>query len=318
MISRIFELAPLLFLLAFSVGAFVLSLCVGLLKMREPAGQAALRGMESALLALFGGLVARAFISILMGAASNSPGAGLAVGWGFFLWPGAVDTIAKIFGSGPVLTTPAALMWMASGVGAFTGMMDGLWQTHRWRGPGALTFLADITWGLAGATNGCLFHLFNFAWATHACEPRSGAHRYESGFRFMSGYAVTQGSVMSNMGDNGPADAPSLFAHEATHVLQNRVFGPLFTLTYLGWMAVLLLPGLITGLCSRVLHVFETLQWWCYYDNPWEVWAYRNGGARSDPNAVLCWGLPVALPLGLVFLVGALALEILVVASVWF
>jgi hypothetical protein len=134
----------------------------------------------------------------------------------------------------------------------------------------------------------------------------------------MSGYAVTQGSVMSNMGNNGPADAPSLFAHEATHVLQNRVFGPLFTLTYLGWMAVLLLPGLITGLCSRVLRVFETLQWWCYYDNPWEVWAYRNGGARSDPNAVLCWGLPVALPLGLIFLVGSLALEIFVVASVWF
>jgi hypothetical protein len=143
MISRIFELAPLLFLLAFSVGAFVLSLCVGLLKMREPAGQAALRGMESALLAFFGGLMARAFISILMGAANNSPGAGLAVGWGFFLWPGAVDTIAKIFGSGPVLTTPAALMWVASGVGAFTGMTDGLWQTHRWRGPGAITFLAE-------------------------------------------------------------------------------------------------------------------------------------------------------------------------------
>lgn len=316
MMATIFEVGPLVFLAAFAVVAFVVALLVGLLSVRETAGNAALRGLEAALLAFAGGLIARVFIGGLLAAADNSAAAGLAVGWGFLLWPGAVDTVIKIFGGGSVLTTPDALMWIASAVGAFTGMMDGMWQIQRWRGPGVITFLADVTWGLAGATNGCLFHLFNFAWAGHATEPRSGAHRYQSGFRFMSGYAVTQGAVMSNMGGHSPGS--SLFAHEATHVLQNRVFGPMFTLTYLGWMAVLLLPGLFAGLFSRALRVFETLQWWCYYDNPWEVWAYQLGGYRQHSNGMLCWNLPISIVFGAIFLLGALALHILIVVKVWF
>jgi hypothetical protein len=316
MTNELFGVGPLIFLAVFAAVAFVVGLLAGLLGFREGAGSAAWRGLEAALLALAGGWIARLFIGGLMAAADNSPGAGLALGWGLLLWPGAVDTILKIGGGGPVLTTPAMLMAIASGVGAFTGMMDGLWRTHRWRGPGVLTFLADVTWGLAGSTNGCLFHLFNFAWASHANEPRRGSHRYRSGFRFMSGYAVTQGAVMSNLDDCGAAT--NLLQHEETHILQNRIFGPLFTLTYLGWMGLLLIPAFITGLAVRTLGLFTTLQWWCYYDNPWEVWAYQIGGHRSDSNGLLCWNLPIAAILGGVFFLGALAVHILIVAGIWF
>ena len=51
-----------------------------------------------------------------------------------------------------------------------------------------------------------------------------------------AGFAVTLGSVMSNV----PMHAGELLRHERQHVLQNRLFGPLYTLTYLGWMALML------------------------------------------------------------------------------
>jgi hypothetical protein len=297
--------------------AFTLATLVGLFKAEK--SQAPLRGMEAALTALGGAWLARIFIGLLLTAAGGSAGAGLAVGWAFFLWPGAVDTLLKIFGAGPALTTPAALLCFATVVGAFAGMMDGLWRIHRWRGPGALTFLVDMTWGLAGTTNGCLFHLFNFAWAGHANEPRHGAHRYLSGFRFKRNFAVTQGAVMSGMrtdyGDHGPAS--SLFRHEAVHVLQNRIFGPFFTLTYLGWMAALLLPGLVAGAASRLASIAETIEWWCYYDNPWEVWAYQVGGSRSHPSRFLCWSIPVAVASAAAFGLFAFIMTALTVVHVW-
>lgn len=313
----IFTLEAFLFSLLFSVAAFVLGSIVGAAK--SEGRRAPLRGMEAALAALGGSWLARIFIGLLLKAGGGTAGAGLAVGWGFFLWPGAVDTVLKIFGADPVLTTPEALLWFASVVGCFAGMMDGLWRIHRWRGPGAVTFLADMTWGLAGTTNGCLFHLFNFAWAGHPDEPRHGAHRYRSGFRFKRDFAVTQGAVMSGMqsayGDNPPGS--SLFRHEGTHVLQNRIFGPLFTLTYLGWMAVLLLPSLIAGAASRLASVADAIQWWCYYDNPWEVWAYQLGGSRSHPSTFLCWSIPVAVVFGALFALFALGMTVLVVVKVW-
>src|SRR5262249_19779999 len=85
-------------------------------------GRSALRRViEGALLAFIGGIVARLFIYLLLSAGNHSRGSGLMVGWGFLLWPGAIDTVAQLFG-GPVLTVPGTLMWMATAVGALTGL----------------------------------------------------------------------------------------------------------------------------------------------------------------------------------------------------
>jgi hypothetical protein len=96
---------------------------------------------------------------------------------------------------------------------------------------------------------------------------------------------------MSNMSGNGPGS--TLHNHESVHVLQNRIFGPVFTLGYLAWMAVLLVPAAIAGMISRDpdVTVSETILWWCYYDNPWEVWAYtaENPTDRQHLKALLCW-----------------------------
>ena len=102
---------------------------------------------------------------------------------------------------------------------------------------------------------------------------------------------------MSNL-STGPPD--NLYRHERTHVWQNRIFGPFYTLSYLGWMAVWVLPGLIAGSIVGA-GAFQGAEKWCYFNNPWEVMAYR----LADPSdrmgwnkpRWLCWPWPVAIAL---------------------
>jgi hypothetical protein len=147
------------------------------------------RGIEAAILAVLGGLMARVFISILLASANDSHGAGLAVGWGFFLIPGIVDTLA----GQAVLTTPENLLMFAAIVGGVTGMMAGIYQIYNWLGLGLLAFPLDVTWALAGNTVGALLHLVNIGWGDHGSETRQNAHRYASGFglRYNPRYAFT-------------------------------------------------------------------------------------------------------------------------------
>src|SRR5262249_18431443 len=149
------------------------------------------------------------FIFLLLHFAQNVHFAGMSVGWAFFLWPGVIDTIPNLFGK-QLLTVPGALLWIATGVGAFAGIVDGFWRIHDWKGLGWLEFPLDVTWGLAGTTNGCLIHLVNIGWGKHADDARTGSHRYESGFCFKGGYAFTQGAVMSSLAD---APGTDLYRH---------------------------------------------------------------------------------------------------------
>src|SRR5206468_3049333 len=96
---------------------------------------------------------------------------------------------------------PHELAWLALAVGGFAGAADGARQIHRFPWPGGLDFLADVTWGLASTFNGCLFHLYNAVRGRHDGVKRDGAHRYPEGFAFLPRFAITQGSVVSNLGD---------------------------------------------------------------------------------------------------------------------
>jgi hypothetical protein len=316
MLAEIYSLGAILFALAAGVLAFLIALIVGLAA--GEGGRAAVRGLEAGVLALVGGLLARSFTGLFIAIGGGDPGDGRLAGWFLFLWPGVVDTIAAIFG-GQLLTQTPVLLWIALVVGAVAGFFDGLWRIHEWKGPGVLTFLADYTWGLAGTTQGALFHLVNFLWAEHPDERRNGVHRYKKGFRFKSGFAVTQGSVMSNMGSNGPGSA--LYIHESTHTLQNRVFGPLFTLSYLGWMGVMLIPGLIAGGTSGPGPAIG-VERLCYFNNPWEAWAYGVGKGHGGPSRT-SWGSLIwsDLAVGLAcipFYAAAVAVVALAIGLTWF
>jgi hypothetical protein len=294
------------------VAAFGLGAGIGAASLGDNQAGAALRGLEALLLAVIGGLVARLFVALLLWAGSDSAAAHIAVGWGLFIVPGAVDTIAWL-ATGKVVTSADFLVWMATVVGAFTGLMNGFWRIHDWKGIGWLAFPLDVTWGLAGATTGSLLHLINFAWAGHADETRREAHRYLSGARLKSTFALTQGPVMSNLQD-GPGIP--LYHHERTHVWQNRAFGPLFSLSYLGWMALWIIPAAIAAIVTRDA---EAIDAWCYFNNPWETWAYLVGaGPRTGPGRPkLVWGNLVILLLSIPFFGGVIALLIWIVMQVW-
>jgi len=310
-VSGVFSLDTLIFLAAAAVVAFVLALIVGLAALSDSGGDAALRGLEAAILAALGGFFARMFVAMLLSTARDLGAAQIAVGWGFFIFPGAVDTIAQL-ATGHVVTTPTVLLWLAMAIGAFTGMMNGLWQIHDWKGIGWLAFPLDVTWGLAGATTGSLLHIINFAWAGHADETRYDAHRYLSGMRFKDRFALTQGPVMSNLQD-GPGIP--LYHHERTHVWQNRCFGPLFSLTYLGWMVVWFVPGAIAAIATKDA---EAIQSWCYYNNPWETWAYLVGAGPRTGRHPLIWSDLVILLISIPFFLGVISLFVWIFWRVWF
>jgi len=310
-VNGVFSLDTLIFLAAAAVVAFVLALIVGLAALSDSGGDAALRGLEAAILAALGGFFARMFVAMLLSTARDLGAAQIAVGWGFFIFPGAVDTIAQL-ATGHVVTTPTVLLWLAMAIGAFTGMMNGLWQIHDWKGIGWLAFPLDVTWGLAGATTGSLLHIINFAWAGHADETRYDAHRYLSGMRFKDRFALTQGPVMSNLQD-GPGIP--LYHHERTHVWQNRCFGPLFSLTYLGWMVVWFIPGAIAAMATRDA---EAIQSWCYYNNPWETWAYLVGAGPRTGRHPLIWSDLVILLISIPFFLGVISLFVWIFWRIWF
>ena len=285
-------------------------------------GTAALIGLEAAILAPLGGLLARAFISLLMGAANDSAGAGVAVGWGFFLVPGIVGTIPFLTNSHPLLTDVESLLMFATVVGGMAGAVNGLWRIYDWEGLGWISFPLDVTWALAGNTLGCLLHVINFAWGDHGDEPRPNAHRYASGFRLQSGFAFTQGAVMSDLSDKPGAD---LYRHEMTHVWQDRAFGPMYTLTYLGWMAFWVVPSIIVGVPWVGLAGFKSgPKVWCYFNNPWEAWAYEVQGAdRHNIRGVdaddkkLMWPGWLVILLGILFYAAAIVLAGLTVKAAW-
>jgi hypothetical protein len=315
--ERIFDPMALLVLGIAGAVAFIAGLILGGFRDRPLS-----RGLQGAILAVLAGFLGRTFVSLLMLSADDSPEAGLLIGWAFFLWPGAIDTVLTIVDE-PVLTTPENLMWIATGVGALTGMFDGIYRIYDWSGVGAPAFFMDKTWGLAGSTNSGLLHLVNLVWGGHTEEPGKNAHRYTSGFRVKNDssgdpFAFTQGNVMSALPD-GPSTG--LYKHEQTHVLQNRLFGPFFMLSYLSWMVVMFIPGLIAGAVKA--GVAAGIERFCYFNNPWEAWGYkvqnvsRASVADGGGPGALIWSNAVVVVSAVIYFAIAVALAGLAVTAVW-
>jgi len=100
------------------------------------------------------------------------------------------------------------------------------------------------------------------------------------------------GNVISNTGEGGKGiDLTFLKEHEELHIWQNRIFGPIFQATYVGWAV----GGLIVGSIVWLTDTDE--DWWglvetaAYYDNPFEYWAYENNNnwPPSGANPKLAW-----------------------------
>jgi hypothetical protein len=231
---------------------------------------------------LLGALAARTFAWSLLALLSFTPASVFGVGLSFLLWPGVFDAVAWLI-SGKPMFDPDSLVGWATAFGVLVGFWDGLRQIHDWR-RGGLSFLIDVTWGGAAVSLALLAHFLNLGWGRPLPSRRCGAHRYDAGVCAAPRYAIALGNLCGNLRGRGDTD---LFTHESIHVLQNRLFGPLFLFTYILWPIVMLLPAFVYGLLVR--RPFEVVWSWCYLNNPWEEWAYRHGGGRPPHLVWTFW-----------------------------
>jgi hypothetical protein len=295
-------------------GGAVLALIVRLVK--GDGANSLWRALETFLTGASSAFLAHSFIYLLLDAGDHSDLTVTLTSVFFFIWPGLVNVVSQLASGHPAIGESSVLS-IALIVGGAVGVMDGLWSIHNWKGLGWIAFPLDMTWGLAGSTNGLLLNAINFAWGDHADgedENRRDAHRYKSGFRLKSGFAFSQGAVMSDMEENGPSTPP--YAHEAVHVWQNRILGPFFWLSYMGWMIATFIPAFVAGLLKNATN--DALTWWTYFDNPWEVVAfaianptYRTERTVSDGTKApgwLCWPWAVAAVLNIAVTGGFAAL----------
>jgi hypothetical protein len=308
-------------------GGFILTFLIRAIQGRT-AGESAAQGGETFLTTFLGSLLAQLTVAVFLHLGDETPGAVYATGLYFLIWPGLIDLVAAIVRPGDPLIGAHGLLWFAFAVGAGAGFFDGFRRTHNWTGLGVVTFLADMTWGLPLTVHALALHLINTIFSTAADEPRRGATRYLGGFRIKGTFAFTQGSVLSNL-KVLPGD--SLYEHEQVHVFQNRLFGPLFWMTYFGWLILFGFIGSIVWLIRRnAVNAWGTPyasaipMWWGYFNNPWELWAYtKNPDGRlwnlpnQQPVMALDWPLPfkvIAVAVGMALLGG---LWLLVFINTW-
>jgi hypothetical protein len=121
---------------------------------------------------------------------------------------------------------------------------------------------------------------------------------------------------MSNLSDP-PGSA--LYLHEFTHVWQSRFGGPIYTLSYLGWMVLMFIPGLIRGASGD--GAGKGIEQWCYFNNPWEAWGYRvqhdHGDGPRTSFGTMVWGDGLVLAISIPFFLLFLGLFCVVVAHIW-
>jgi len=238
--------------------------------------EAKLAFTEASLTILLGALVARLFIGLVLSVQPFGERGVTAVAWAFLFWPGLIDLITTFTSGRNLFTADDIIVW-ATVSGGLVGFWDGLRRIHDWRRFGGLTFLLDVTWGGAGTSLGLAAHFLNLGWGIPIDSRRCYVHRYDAGVRTARDYAITLGNVCGNF--QGRGEGP-LLKHEETHVFQNRLFGPIYLFSYLFWMAAMLIPALVWGLI--VGRLGQVIYAWSYANNPWEEWAYRNGGGRPS------------------------------------
>jgi len=170
-----------------------------------------------------------------------------------------------------------ALAALAGAVAGHRGIYD--WG-HR---SGVAAFVADSSWALTGAVGGVSVLALQRIIDPDGYRPdlsvRRNRHVYEGGFTFRRGFIVTSGNVVTNAAANTATVNQRRVAlidrHEDLHIWQQRAFGPLYPLLYGGWAVIGAAIGALVWLV-RPGTFDTTVTTIAYYDNPFEVWAYRN------------------------------------------
>lgn len=185
-----------------------------------------------------------------------------------------------------------------SAVAALHGAIAGWRGLYEWNRPrGWFAFVSDSTWGLLGTALGTAVIAANIALPSARLEGelsrRRNRHLHDGGVWLKRGFAFTLGPAISNGNPNGTGlNDTFLSRHEELHVWQSRIFGPLFQLTYVVWALGGFLVAVATKLRHRDAPLSKLVETACYYNNPFEYWAYCNDENWPPRGAhpLLAWG----------------------------
>jgi len=200
-------------------------------------------------------------------------------------------------------------------LGALDGIVAALLRGPHWAAGWALVFL-NSSWGFLGNILGLGTHLGSyFCWANDGAPDRSNRKAYtlyrrgltlrdEPGNR----YAFTQGWVMCC--DRGG----DLERHEAIHVGQHLVLGPIYVVSHGIWDAIGFVIGLIAA-PIKDLNVGDSITKMSYFNNPYEIMAYATHDGARDDKAKLIIPSPWSSIFMVVWILGAIAITLGLVVS---
>jgi hypothetical protein len=200
-------------------------------------------------------------------------------------------------------------------LGALDGIIAALLRGPHWAAGWALVFL-NSSWGFLGNILGLGTHLGSYlCWANDGAPERNNRKAftlYRRGLTLRdepgNRYAFTQGWVMC-CDSSGPLEV-----HEAIHVGQHFVLGPIFIVSHGIWDGVGAVIGLIAAPVKKI-KVSDAVTKMSYFNNPYEIMAYAtHNGARQDTDTLI-----IASPWSFIFMaawiLGAVALTIGLVVS---
>lgn len=302
-------------LVAAGTAGLALALVVRLVQKASAGGivAATLEAVAYAVLGAFGGVLGSLFFSwllpsgfiafialtlalicvagIVLGFLHGTANAGLKIlGLILFGGIGALFAAAGILGWGAD-RTPAFVGWFAAVLainGALMGIVFALYRSAHWAVGWLLAFL-NGSWGALGTMMGTLMNVGTWLFFSRApSAPAPGAavvlpgserhffHCWQNGLRILPNYFFSQGPVMT-------AWSPHGMWHEAVHVVQHYIFGPIMLISYVCWAAIMGLIGALAGLGTGNGVVHGAFAW-AYVNNPWEVWEYNSSWGTSGPT----------------------------------
>jgi RHS repeat-associated protein len=243
-------------------------------------GSGALIGTASA--GLTGANASQTALGGLLGAAGGAMGYGTSLGthdvWDAVnkalpRWLRTVLAVPEYLGGGKLIE---AYPHFASAMAALNGGFSGGRSTYNFKdGSGFLAFAVDSTWSLDDTMRGNVLQFTGSGYDPSSAETNRTV--FQNGLYF-SGFAHTQGNVSINL-----SQAPNANSHEGTHVLQSRIFGP----TMFWFYGISSVVGGLVGIGVWAVddsggqhkNFFNEVEWYGYYENPFEQWAYEQNPA---------------------------------------
>jgi RHS repeat-associated protein len=226
---------------------------------------------------------------------------GLTTAIGFGLGAGAGFLLGSALGGIGLTGLGTTLAGVGGAMGGLNGLLSGARGIYDWEHlSGYLAFFADSTWGLLGTSLGNVVQICNIIGGAKFRDDlshRQNRNVYENGIYIAKDDAFTQGNVISNAIAGGKTiDLGLINNHESLHILQNRIFGPIFQVVHVVWM----IGGAIVGSIFWLFHMDhkygDIVETAAYFDNPWEYWAYSNQGywqpkgQKGGFDPIIAWG----------------------------